>query len=395
MLFSLLLVLLLGQGPATPPPTFADAVQLANGGRHAEAMAAFQARAAANPADHQARLWIRMGDDGLAEAVYRSVLLEDPLNVEAMTGVGRTLLARDEIDEALEVLERAEQLAPRNDEVLGAIGRAHRQAGRTATAIGYLERAYSASPTLQHQMRLRDARLAYQHRVETRGFNEQFNGATADSNSGELMLNYRLRDTLRVTARGQVQRKFGVQDQRGGGGVEWQWKPAVMLFGHAIIGPDNVVMPEGDFLGAVTYAAPQATWGLSVRYFDFTGAWVSVVSPSVVWNASDRLALHAGYALSTTESNTFSNRQNGHSGWVRGAYRLFPRIWVTAGFAGGVEDFENFSVDRIGNFKANTAAGGVRVDFATLTSLAAGYERQWREAGQTMGRVSVSLAQRF
>ena len=92
--------------------THTEAVQVANEGRDAEALAAFQRLAAMNPADHAARLWIarlhaRMGHQSLAEPVYRSVLLEDPDNVEAMAGVAAALLARDEPARAFEILEPA------------------------------------------------------------------------------------------------------------------------------------------------------------------------------------------------------------------------------------------------------------------------------------------------
>lgn len=406
MLFSLLLVLLLAGDPArqagaTPArPTFADAVQMANDGQEAEALAAFQRLVAANPNDHQARLWIarlheRMGHADLAEAVYRSVLLEDAASLDAMRGVAAMLLARDEPGEAIEVLERAEQLDPQDDDVLAALGRAHRQAGRTDRAIGYLERAFAVAPTQQHQLWLEDARRSYQHRVETRGFSEQFSGGTPDSRSGDISVNYRLTDALRVVGRGQVQRKFGVSEERGGGGLEWRWKPVTTLRGHAIVGPNNRVMAERDYLGEIEHIYRRASWTAGVRYFDFTGARVTVVSPAVAWQASDRLSLGVRYALSVTETSTLLSRENGHSGHVRGAYRLYPRLWVTAGYAGGVEDFENFSIDRIGDFRANTVSGGVRYELPSLTSLVGMYERQSQRGGIDVSRVTVSLAQRF
>jgi tetratricopeptide (TPR) repeat protein len=399
MLVSLLLVLLLGQAPAPPVPSAAEAIQLADAGMNREALLAFQARAAVNPNDHEARLWIavlheRMGNDSLAEAVFRSVLLEDPGSVPALTGVGRTLLARDEPAEALEVLERAEELAPQNDAVLEAIGRAHQRAGRDRDALIYLERAYAVAPTQAHLFRLEDARRSFQHRFESQGFNEHFNGATPASSGGDVMVNYRLRDRLRVSGIGQVVRKFRASDARGGGGVEWAWKATTTLFGQVLIGPDNTVLPQGDYLGGLVYHAPQSDWTLSYRYFDFAGGWTAVVTPSVTWPWSDRLNLTLGYAYALSES-TVLDREVSHNPFVRGAYRYRPRVWITAGFAGGVEEWERFTVDRVGDFRANTISIGARVDLESLTSVWGGYERQWRDGGGTMGRVTVAFAQRF
>lgn len=406
MFFPLLLATMLllnapPQEPAGPAaPTFAEAVQMANEGRAADALAAFRRLAAANPNDHEARLWIarlheRMGNQDLAEPVYRSVLLEDPVNLDATLGVASALLARDEPQEAIELLEIAEERSPQNATVLALLGRAHRRAGRPARAIGYFERAVAAEPTQEHTLRLEDARLAYQHRIETRGFSEQFSGSTPDSRSGDLTVNYRLSDTLRVLGRGQVHRKFGLSEQRGGGGVEWRWKPAITLRGQALVGIDNRVLPEGDYLGELDYMHTVATWTASVRVFDLTGARTSVFSPAVAWMPSERWSLGLRYAMSWTETSAAQSIATGHSAHIRGAYRLYPRVWLHTGYAAGVEDFDNFSIDRIGDFRANTVAGGVRIELPTLTSVIGNYEHQWRSGDIDMGRVTVSLQQRF
>ena len=406
MVFSLLLVTALAltplpQGsPAPTGPTFAEAVQAANDGRDVEALAAFQRLASANPNDHEARLWIarlhaRMGHQDLAEPVYRSVLIEDPGRLEAMLGVAAALLARTEPAEAITVLDRAEKLAPGNDDVLAALGRAHLQAGQTARAIGYFERAVSIAPTEQHRQSLENARLSYLHRAELRGSIEQFNSDTSDSRSGDLIVNVRLTDAWRVFGRGQVQRKFGVHEERGGGGLEWRWTPTTTLRGHALVRPDNLIMPEGDFLGEVQYTYKVATWTASVRYFDFTGASTTVFSPSVAWLPEGRLSAALRYALAWTQGPGFVSVEAGHSAQIRAAYRVYPRVSLQAGYAAGVEDFENFSFDRIGDFRANTLSGGLRIDLPTLTALVGNYERQWTRGNMEMVRVTVSLLHSF
>lgn len=404
MRFSLLLALVLSAGAPVSAQntvaTFEQAVQMADAGDDAGALAAFREHAAANPNDHQSRLWIarlheRMGNPDLAEPVYRSVLLEDPASLDAMLGVASTLLARQEAEEAIEILEVAESRAPQNVTTIVLLGRAHRLAGRSARAVEYFRRAVAMEPSPEHRLRLESARLAHLHWVETRGFGEQFNGSTPDSRSGEVRVNYRLRERLRVSGRGQVQRKFGVSEERGGGGVEWRWRPDVALHGQVLVGPGNLVMPEGDYLGEIAYTHGAATWSAGIRYFDFTGARTSLFSPAVSWLASERLTVDLRYAMSWSESTTILTGQAGHSVQVRGDYRLYRRIRVQAGYAGGVEDFENFSIDRIGDFRANTAMGGLRLQLPTLTAIVGGYEHQWRENNVSMGRVTVALQQRF
>ena len=236
----------------------------------------------------------------------------------------------------------------------------------------------------------------HRHRVEIRGFGEQYTDSTPDSRSGDIAINFRLTDTFRVVGRGQAQRKLGVREERGGLGVEWRWTPATTLRVHAVAGPDARVMPEWEYLGEIDYAYRGTRWSAAVRYFDFRGARETVISPAAAWPAWDgRLEISARYAFSVSEGGTLTGRQNGHSGYLRGAYRLYPRLWITLGYASGVEDFENFSIDRIGDFHANTGSAGIRLDLPTSTSFIATYEHQWRRRNVTMGRATVSLAQSF
>src|SRR5258707_2318823 len=77
--FALLLAQNLAQPAPTAPPDLPAAIQLAQEGRNAEALAALQKVVAANPDERVARLWIanvhaRIGHPELAEAGDRSVM---------------------------------------------------------------------------------------------------------------------------------------------------------------------------------------------------------------------------------------------------------------------------------------------------------------------------------
>lgn len=405
VIFPLLLIVFLAaqvhaQDVPASAPTLSAAMQLAEEGRDPEALAAFRQIAAANPNDHAARVWIarlhaRMDNPELAEPVYRSVLIEDPANFEARLGLAAALLSLYDSGRALEVLHPAEERAPQDPVVLTLLGRAYRMEGSTRRSLDYYERAVAVDDSEEHRTAVELARGAYRHRIEMRGFTEQYNGSTPDSRNGDVIFNYRLSETWRVVGRGQAQRKFAISEHRAGGGLEWQALPDFTLRGHVLVGPENVVMPEGDYLGELEYAYGPAVWSLAARHFDFTGARTFVLTPALTWAASDRLVVSARYALANSEANTREASQAGHSAHLRGDYRLRRRIWMQLGYAAGVEDFETFSIDRIGDFRANTASGGVRIDFPTLTSLHAGYEHQWRSGNVTMGRVRLALQHRF
>jgi len=293
------------------------------------------------------------------------------------------------------VLERSEKLAPLNATVLAMLGRAHREAGRDARALEYFERAYALAPTAENQMLLEDARRAYGHRVQANLFAEDFSTGVSDTRSGELGVNLRLNDRWRVSGRGQLQRKFAVREERAGGGAEWRWTPHATLRGQAIVGFDAVVMPEGDYLGEIGFLTHGAHWTAGVRYFDFEGARTTVVTPAVSFLATDRLAISLRYALSVSETNALVGNEYGQTAHIGGEYQLRRRIWLAGRYAAGVDDFDNFSRDRIGDFRANSVAGGMRFDLPGLLTVVWMAERQWRENDLDMTRLSVSFGQSF
>jgi len=405
MLLSLfLLTLALDATPQGTPSntTAADlpaAIQLSQQGQDAEALAALQKIAAANPRDHQARLWIarvheRMGHPDVAEAVYRSVLLEDPQDVEALVGVGVTLLAQDQVSASIDMLERAERLAPEDATVLSALGEAYQRAGRTERSMGYFERAAAIAPTPERQFAVERARREHGHRLESQTYDEQFNGSTPDTRGSDLVVNIRLSETLRVAGRGQLQRKFGRRENRAGGGGQWRWHPSTTFTGQALVGNGNRVLPQGDYLGQVDYAYHRAVWTAGVRYFDFFGANVTMVSPAVTLTPSASWTLGLKYAMTSTDTATVSGVR-GHSLQLRAAHEIRPRIWVHGRYTRGVENFDNFSVDNIGAFHAHTGTAAVEFVLPTLTSIVGGYDYQHRDNGVTMGRINVSLVQSF
>jgi YaiO family outer membrane protein len=405
MVFSLLLAAALAvappvaqTSPAAAELTHAEAQQAAEQGRYAEALVAFQRLAAKNPADHEARLWIarlheRMGHPSLAEPVYRSVHLEDPRRVEAMTGVARTLIARDEPQLAIDMLEPALAIEPDNDQIHALLGDAHRQAGRNAIAIMEFERATSLQR--QHRPNLESTRIAHFHRLDLRGLGEQFDDGTPNGRSGDLALQIRLGDKVRALGRGQIQRRFGTSEHRGGAGLHWQWKPTTALRGQALFGPDNVIMPTGDIVGEVEHTYDGVTWAGMVRYLDFSTTSAVILSPGVSWMPTPRTAMMLRYALAFTDAGADAGATVGQTVHVRPAYRLVSRLWIEGGYAFGVEDFENYTIDRTGDFRAHTWSGGLRLNLPSLTTVAAGYEQQWRRDSVTVQRAVLSISQSF
>ena len=136
------------------------------------------------------------------------------------------------------------------------------------------------------------------------------------------------------------------------------------------------------------------TWTGQLRYFDFFGANVMMLSPGVTVAVTPRWTGGIRYALTSTDTATTS-KIKGHTLELRAAHEIRPRIWARGGYTRGVENFDNFSSDRIGDFRAKTATGGVQILLRSLTSVVGSYDYQWRQNGVRMGRINVSLVQAF
>ena len=403
MLLSLLLLLLtqdVAPAPNTASPSdLSAAIELAQSGRNAEALAAMQKIAAAHPEDHLTRLWIanvqmRMGHPELAEPVYRSIAIEDPDNVDAWVGLGTALLHQDRIVEGLDVLRRAEEITPENPNVVGALAAAYQLAGNDRQSISYRQRLVTMSPTRANVMLLEDARRAYGHQIEAQAYDEDFSSPIPSTRVSDIAINYRLSDVVRVIGRGQLQTMSGQREDREGGGLAWRWTPWGTFTGQVLIGDDNRVLPQGDYLGRVDYGYRRATWTGQLRYFDFFGANVLMLSPGVTIAPTPRWTVGLRYALTSTDLATLTGIK-GNTFDVRVARELRPRIWARGGYVRGVDNFENFSIDQAGDFRANTATAALQILLPSLTSIVGSYDYQWRRDDVQMGRARIALVQAF
>lgn len=388
------------QASVSPLPSAAEAAALAAAGQTEAALQAFQRRAAANPADLEARLSIadlemRLHRFERAESVYRSVRLDDPASARAAIGVAESLGRRRRFEEAIEVLDSAAQTAPDHAGIQAALGRMHTELGHGSLAVASLRRAAASEPTNRNQALLRRAEAAHNHRVELGGLMEAFDGTIPDSRGADLRLVYRLSDALRVSGRGQWQRKFASDDVRGGAGVEWRWARASFLTADVLYGKGNRVLPVTDGYVGLEQRLPFATGRLGVRFYDFAGTSVLAIEPALTWFMGDRTTLDLRYDYTSTNLPHPSPDARQHHGLLRGTRQLSPALAVFGGYARGIEEFEALSTDRLARFRANTASVGGRITLPVRSTIEARYEYQWRESGRKMQRAVLTLGHRF
>ena len=386
------------------PDARAEAERLARTGAHQEALERFRALAVENPRDLDARVWIArlhvmLGHLRQGEDVYRSVLIESPDRLDALVGLGSALTSRGRFAEARRHLSQAERQAPDDLDVLAAQGRLSLMDDRDRLAAAYYGRATLIAPE-QYDLRINfeEARRRYDHRIEATYFNEAFNGGTPDSQSGEVTVDFRARDELRAYARGQRERKFNESDTVGGAGIDWQvnrpWLTS--LEAHAFAGPGNDVLPRADTGLAAGWRGVHATFAMRGRYYQFNGAHLWAIGPSLRVHARDDLVVSASYTRTLTEFSGLEDLVGHHAGDLRVDVRVRPRLWLGAGYARGIEDFDRVTADRLGDFNAHTYSGTARLDLRSLTTLAATYEHQRVETFDLrMNRVTARIVQRF
>lgn len=386
----------------TPDPR-ADAERLARSGAYEEALDRFRSIAAANPRDLDTREWIArlhaiMGHQRQAEDVYRSILVEQPDRLDALVGLGAALTAQGRLEEARPILSRAEKLSPNDLEVLAAQGRLNLEDEQNRLALGYYGRATLIAPEQSDlRLNLEEAHRRWDHRLEATYFNEVFSEEIDQTQSADVALNFRVTDRLRAFGRGQQERRFSETDQRGGGGLDWRVnRPWLTSFqAHALVGPGNLVLPEVEVGFGLGWSNRKVSlMALGTLYNFDAGADMWTFGPVIRLNFTDNVALSASLMRTLTDFGL--NELVGDSaGKISLGFRIHPRLWLEAGYAGGIEDFDRVTVDRLGEFGANTVSGTARLDLRSLTTIVGSYEYQQIEDRTEMGRLTLRFIQRF
>lgn len=411
MLIALLLSVVLTttlQAQTPQPQATADAraqaEQLARTGAHRAALERFQAIAAANPDDIEARVWIArlhglVGEHGRAIAVYQSVVAANPQHVEALVGLGGSLLAEGRMREAADALNRAESLAAESAAVLAAQGRLHAGQGRSTLALAYFRRALTldtSNATVRQEYD--DLRAERAHRVELAYMLEHFDTGIPDPQAGFGAINAAVSDTFRVSGTVQHQRRFSLSETRGGGGVEWKPHHNVLLHGGVLVGDDALVLPGVDGYGGIGYTRGRATWSFDVRVADFEALRVNVIGGG--WRFALPQHSSAWVKYYRFETGYEFARADVVQSWVLGGAGRVTPVWsLGAEYTRGPDQLYMLAIDRTGEFEANTVS--IMTDFrlTPMLSIDGRYDYQTRPADfglePRVHRVTIRLVPRF
>jgi tetratricopeptide (TPR) repeat protein len=378
----------------------AEAERLAKSGNHAEALKRFQAIAAANPSDTEARLWIgrlhlEMGEPGRAAAVFDSIVATESQNVEALIGLGRALTAVGRTREASDALSRAEKLAADRVDVLVAQGQLHAAEGRTTLALAYFERAAVLEPTNET---IRQAAAAVRaeraHRFETGYDFQHFDTARDDTHTGTFELNMRVNDAFRVFVEGQTHRAFEEFDNRVGGGIEWMPAANVWIETGALFGSENLELPDLDVFGSIVRQGKRAHIGFDLRYADFDGTDFWIGGPTLAIDLTDRATTYFEYHRGRAQFEPGDSRTN-DSVTIGFKSLVGQRGSALVEYRHGVDRLDWLTVDRLSAPDANTFSFGAGFDATPSVTIKGRYDFQSRPEDETVQRASARLIFRF
>ncbi len=397
---TLLLLTALSSAPQAPDRR-AEAERLARAGANAAALAQFQAIAAADPDDIDARIWIgrlhaALGHPERAVDVLRSVVAARPRQVDALVELGNLLVTTLRYEEAGKILDRAEAIAPDSAAVLAAQGRRHGGAGQRELARAYFLRAEALEPGNAAVRDGYDAlRTVNAHRIEAGYIFESFDHDVPATHAGDVSLNLRAGDGLRLVATVQRQRKFAAVEDRGGGGFEFAARPGVRVRGGALFARDTIVLPRADVFGSMAVDAGRATWSAASRFAHFGGADFWMGGPGVLVRLPRGIETHASYFRGVTRPGSGPS-VGVNSGTIGLSAALTRRVRVTGEYTRGIDHVELLTVDRLGLFHANTWSGALDVWASRLLSFSLTYDDQdGRPDALHVRRAGIRLIQRF
>jgi hypothetical protein len=387
---------------ASPDPANqrGEAERLANVGNNEAALKLFQAIAAANPDDIEARTWIarlhlRMGHPVRAAGVFESIVAAQPQNVDAWLGLGTARMDAGRWREAGEALNRAEALAGDRIDVLAAQGRFHGAEGRSTLALAYYGKALAKEPGNAMVMGAADAlRASRANRIEVGYDFQKFDGIDSTMHSGTFRVNMHATDALRVFGHAQAQTFDEENEGRFGGGVEWLAHRSVTLRAGALVGAGTDFLPSTDVFAHATINRRRVRWTLQLRYFDFEGADLWIGGPGLAVDLTPRLVLLGEYLRGRTAFDGFESitSDNASVGIVA---QLSDTVRGSVSYHRGIDRLDWLTVDRLTADDANTVGFGVAADATPFVTISGGYDFHDRGPDLQAHRARVWLTYRF
>jgi YaiO family outer membrane protein len=393
----------LARDPADRDARVGRAQLLARLGRDAEALAEYERVLLASPRDAEAALGrvpllVRQGrlEDALAAA--RQAVALDPRSADARSALGDVLTRQRRLDEAALAYGEARALAPRAVEpVLGLARVKFRQEDLLAARAGYAEallldpRNEDAVDALGRIARAEQAPPPpRQFRLDLGGRYDALSEERSDWWQGTAVLSWRARPGTSLFAGVDQYHRNDRNDTQLSAGAGQAIPGDFTLAGSFAYGIDAEVIAQQIYEAEVTRPlAPWITPSLRFRWSDFVGnVHAAVLAPGVELSWATQLAVLFRYFFTHA-----SDAGDGHAGSVR--VSLFPENrWSVYGALGyGRETFvADTAEDVVRGLDVLTLGAGVRWRVYEGLGLRLDYEYEDRRGSYTKHGVGAGVA---
>ena len=350
-----------------------------------------------DPASVDYLLWIGrlsawLDDYAAATQFYDRVLARQPENADALVGKAYVLMWQQEFQAAHELLSQAQRKTPESTDVLLALARYHYYQGRNREALAQIERVFILDPESSEGRELK-SQIALLRPLEVRlGWGQERFSFASPASKGYVSVGY-VGERSRVSGHYERWNEFNEKSNRGGLSFSQQLEDGLWLRGYAMLAPGATALAAQDYSAGFAWALPRGmAVGADYRYLGFEADQAHVFSPFFEYYFAERPAwVRAVFYKSWTEFQPSGVVDSNESFLLHYYEQITEPMLINVGFAHGSESFSALSVDRLGQFVANTYFGGVDFKLTPAYSIGLHYSYQGRSDGNSQSAFGIGL----
>ena len=337
------------------------------------------------------RLSARLDDYATATRFYDRALAREPQNTDALVGKAYVLMWQQEFQPAHELLSQAQRITPESTDVLLALARYHYYQGRNREALAQIERVFILDPESSEGRELK-SEIALPRPLEVRlGWGQERFSFASPASKGYVSVGY-VGDRGRVSGHYERWNEFNEKVNRGGLSFSRQLGDDLWLRGYAMLAPGATVVATQDYTTGFATGLPRGmAVGADYRYLRFEVDQAHVLAPFLEYYFESPAWVRAVFYKSWTEFQPSGVVDSNASFLLRYYQQVTQPMLINVGFAHGSESFSALSVDRLGQFVANTYLGGVDFELTPAYSVGLHYSYQRRSDGNSQNTFGIGL----
>ena len=357
-------------------------------GNHEAALSLLRTLMHEDPGNIEATTWVARleswkGNYRIAEELYRRVLENDPDHLEAAVGLADVMSWEGRFAEATEILNHLRRNGS-NSEIILRLARISQMQGRRREALQLYEQALITDPTnhvargaIQQLRAQTPFRFEIGYLLEAFSFHDNSNGASV-----ELM--YRGFERLRLVTVFSSQSKFQQRVTRISAGATLRVLPRSWVRSEFSwsLSSDTVTSRRDWTLEWTQGVTRNFALGTGYRSITFGQAIIRMPIASANWDPRANVHFHLRYTPAQTDlQNPSIQPVWNHSGSGRLVWDINRIASPYVLFAVGAENF--ISTDQLGHFAAQTYGLGTEIRFTPSQGARVGYAYQNRTQRQT------------